>query len=491
MGNQSHCGAAVSIAFSHVEKAVVMKQKCWVVFAMCSGVVMPLTGFAQHQYAQAGTEEAAEVNAMLDVFDGAELEGHVRNYFMCTLNEGEAQDYYTNATGGAIGIETLPYKGFSAGVKGIFTYQTFSSDLNEADEQANAVSKWEHELYDINDLENYHDLDRLEELYLAYHAPKFSALLGKLPMPETNLVNRSDGRMKPFAYSGALFNWMPDSTTHVFAAGINRVSPRSTVEWYDFNEAIGIVTNGIHPDGTEAEYEGQSGSQGMLILGLDKEWKGAKHGATHSLSVYNYQIDRVINTTFLECREGRGPWEFAVQYAHQVPGPAQAALGYANRYVQPDERGQVGSASASFAYGGWRWRAALSHVFDTGRFLFPRELGRDHFTTSISRSRLEGVGHANVIMLEVGHEWSDHAFVEVQWTQVHQLDGGSHILNKYNFEDYRQVNVRFNHQLRGFYEGLEVALLFVHKQNVEPVELSTVFNRSNFDQLNLVVNCNF
>lgn len=458
-------------------------------------VFMMLIGAAawgQHEGGKHAADHGSqEVEALLDVFEGAELEGHIRNYFMSTINAGEAQDYYTNATGGAIGIETRPLKGFSAGVKGIFTYQTFSSDLNHADSVTNAVSKWEHELYDINDLENFHDLDRLEELYVAYHAPKFSALMGKIPMQETNLVNKSDGRMKPFAYSGALFNWFPDSSLHVFAAGINRVSPRSTVEWYDFNEAIGIVTNGVQPDGSEAEYEGQSESRGMLIAGVDKTWANANGNTSHAFSLYNYHIDRVLNTSFVEWTEKRGDWDVTLQYAYQLPDARQAELEYIHRYVQPDEHGQVASGALGRTWGNWRGAVAFSHVFSTGRFLFPRELGRDHFTTSISRSRLEGLGEADVVTLHGHYAVRPHFNLELQWTLVQQHAEEAHAMNKYDFEDYHQVNVRWTHALQGPCEGLEWAVLYVYKQNLEAAAPVAVFNRSNFHQINVVANLNF
>lgn len=119
--------------------------------------------FSQEHHTKADT---TEISKLKDAFTHAETEGHIRNYFMFTINDGELKDYYTNATGGAIGFKTLTFKGFNLGIKGIFTYQTFSSDLHELDEQSQSVSKWEIELYDINNLNNYDGLDRLEELYI-------------------------------------------------------------------------------------------------------------------------------------------------------------------------------------------------------------------------------------------------------------------------------------------------------------------------------------
>ncbi|WP_224484383.1 hypothetical protein [Robertkochia aurantiaca] len=107
-----------------------------------------------------------EDKKLSDIFGKAHFHGHIRNYFMSTLNEGELTDYYTNATGGAIAIRTSNWKGFEAGVKGIFTYRTFSSDLNRADPTVGEMARWEFELYDITDPHNFNDLDRLEELYI-------------------------------------------------------------------------------------------------------------------------------------------------------------------------------------------------------------------------------------------------------------------------------------------------------------------------------------
>jgi hypothetical protein len=68
---------------------------------------------------------------------------------MATLNREDLTSYYTNATGGAIGFTTKNFKGFEAGVKGIFTFKTFGSDLGLEDPITGANAKWEYELYDV------------------------------------------------------------------------------------------------------------------------------------------------------------------------------------------------------------------------------------------------------------------------------------------------------------------------------------------------------
>ncbi len=173
-------------------------------------------------------------------FSKGHVSGHFRNFFMNTINEGSLRDYWTNAFGMSLHYESLPYKGFMFEMKGIFTFQTFSSDLNYEDPIAGSVSKWEHELYDVLDPENRTDLDRLEELFLHYQWDNSFIRYGRIPINKTPLINQRDERMKPFAFEGMYSEiefakkWKSKSII------IHGVSPRSTVEWFQLNEAIGL-----------------------------------------------------------------------------------------------------------------------------------------------------------------------------------------------------------------------------------------------------------
>lgn len=440
---------------------------------------------AQHQERQYESRQPDTIAKLVDVFRKAEIEGHVRNFFMTTINQGNLRDYYTNATGGAIGIKTMPYKGLSIGVKGIFTYQTFSSDLNKMDDRLHKVSKWEHELYDINDLDNYNDLDRLEELYVEYAFKKGSLTFGKMPIQESNLVNRSDGRMKPFAFSGLQLRLAVDSSTSLHLAAIGKVSPRSTVEWYQFDEAIGIVNNGIQPSGKPANYRGQSDSKGFSVLGIEKNI-----GQTE-LTYYNYHIHRMINTSLVEWYAPISKFGIKLQYALQFADSYQAQLDYENRYVQPHENGQFISVHSKWKQPKSSIALAYTHLFATGRFLFPRELGRDHLSTSISRSRAEGLGNANVLTLDYQYILNEQLSFQAEATTVIQNENGRAEFNKYNLDDYYQFNTRIHYTAQDFFEGLELSLLYVFKENYRQNQAELIFNRSNFHQINCIINYNF
>lgn len=426
-----------------------------------------------------------EVESLKMVFVKAEVEGHIRNYFMSTMNEGNLKDYYTNATGGAIGIKTLPFKNFSLGIKGIFTYQTFSSDLNEKDEASQKASKWEHELYDINDLENYNDLDRLEELYIDYTFKKGIISAGKMPIEETIFVNKSDGRMKPFAFSGIQAQLNFDSTTHFYIAYIGRVSPRSAVEWYNFDEAIGIVTNGNQPNGLAADYAGYTNSKGMSIVGLEKQIENS------SIKLYHYHLHQILNTSIIEGQTDLSNFEFTIQYVFQFADQFQQSLAYENRYVQASENGQLLSLKSAYNAKKHHFFIAYTHLFATGRFLFPKELGRDRINTSISRSRAEGLGNSNVFTINYEYCLTQQTGFRVEATTILQNNPESAKYNKYNLDNYYQINTRIKHKMKAFFEGLECSLLYVYKKNYEENQVDLIFNRSNFHQINLIANYNF
>lgn len=61
---------------------------------------------------------------------------------MATINDFELNDYYANATGAALGFITPEWKGLQVGVKGLFTFNTFSSDLNRTDSLSHGSAGW-------------------------------------------------------------------------------------------------------------------------------------------------------------------------------------------------------------------------------------------------------------------------------------------------------------------------------------------------------------
>ncbi|MGN7516022.1 MAG: hypothetical protein ACTHOM_16715 [Allomuricauda sp.] len=435
-----------------------------------------LSSMAQHQKAPDKAESLKEI------FANGEVEGHIRNYFMSTINEGSLKDYYTDAIGGSISFKTMEYKGFELGVKGIFTFEAFTSNLNDPDPTTGKVSKWEHELYDINDYNNQNDLDRLEELYVKYNFDSGYFTYGKLAIEETPLLNETDGRMKPFAFKGFWFQL--HRKKHIFnISWLDRISPRGTVEWYSFNEAIGLSNNGFQPDGTLSDYRDKTASKGIASLQYETQLDQFGFRANH------YYINHISNTSLIELDYKKGDWTLGLQYALQFSDSFQKSLDYAERYIQPGENGQVLSGQLAYDPQHWHFGVAYTRAFDTGRLLFPKELGRDNFFTSLSRSRLEGLGDVNVFTLYTDYDFDiDGLNLGLEVTEVFGPGINEFEFNKYNIDEYYQINTRLHYELQGFFEGLNFDVLYVYKRNLNNSDPVNVFNQSNLHQINFVTN---
>lgn len=425
----------------------------------------------------------AQQESLLDIIREGQLHGHVRNHFMGTIHK-TGKDYATDAMGGLLGYETKEYKGFQLGVSGIFTYRVFSSDLNHPDPITQRPVKWERELFDVNDPENYRDLDRLESLFVKYHWENSYVNFGKIAIAETPLLNRSDGRMKPFAFQGLWLHQQQKESSWVYdAAWLYRVSPRSMVEWYSFTEAIGLTDNGFQPNGSRADYR-HTPTKGIGVAHLGKN---IGQGQFH---LWNMYLDGFINTTWLQWNFIGRHWELGGLYSYQFPHAHQGAVIYEKRYVQPDENGQVLGFMAIYKTDNSQFKIGYTHAFTTGRFLFPRELGRDQFYTSIPRSRLDGLGGVSVVNAAL-QERFNHLQCTLEASTTMGTTIGDYSLNKYNADDYYQVNARLHYEFDRFFKGVHVELLYVWKENKQVHYNDMVYQKSDYNQFNLITNFNF
>ena len=426
------------------------------------------------------------LHSLQEFFGLGTIRGHLRNYFMNTINDDGLKDYYANAIGGSMGFHSHEFYGFQVGAVGIFTFRAFSNDLNAPDPTTGRISKWERELFDVLNPDNYSDLDRLEALYITYNFSMGHLTYSKMIIEETPFMNRSDGRMKPFAFKGFWGNISPWQNHRFNLVWIDRISPRSTVEWFDFNEGIGLAYQGFQPNGEEADYHEHLDTDGIGMLSY-QFWYTDWH-----LDLYQYYIHNLSYNSWISLEYHLGNWDLGVQYALQFPDGFQRELPYERRYMQPDERGQVISSQASYHQNDWAFRASYTHAFDSGRFLFPRELGRDHFYTSIPRSRLEGFGNADVFTLGGEYYFLDHQLItRVEATLVNGPRVDSFEFNKYNLDAYRQLNLQLNYHFKGFLDGLDVTFFYVYRENQNNSEPDVIYNISNYHQINFVTNFEF
>ena len=421
-------------------------------------------------------------NKLLRFFTEGEVHGNIRNFTMSTFNYGALNDYYANAMGASIHYETATFKGFKFGLNGLFIYRMFSNDLNGLDPVVGRASSYERQLFDLEHPENYDDLDRLEELYIEYNRKGTHLTVGKIEV-ESPMVQIHDGRMKPKVFSGILgIQKLKHFALH--AGWFVGSSPRSTTHWYRIDEAIGIYNNGCLEDGSEATYHNHLSSSGLGIFGAEWSKKNLK------FQIWDYVLDNISNTTLAKFDfEKDASWQCGIIYLNQFVLNNGGSHLNQHTFHRKDERTHGVSALLGYDFGVFKLSTASTMIFNTGRYVFPREFGVDPFYTFISRSQLEGLGDAAAFDVKFKKEFKHFDF-SCDWNRV--MTSTNLLLNKYNIPSYDQYNVEVNYHFSGFWKGLSARFLYVFRKGIESnLTASQRFNKADFHQFNLIFNFHF
>jgi hypothetical protein len=422
-----------------------------------------------------------QATSLHEALSQGEVHGEIRNFFMNTINREELKDYYTNALGFALKYETKPFYGFSMGGHFRSVFRTLGSRLSKEDDMLGTTAKWEYELYDLLNPGRYKDINKLQELYLKYQFNQSYISLGRLETEYTPLLNNSDGRMGPFAHQGLWLHHPLNAKSTLDLGFINGVSPRSVTDWFSINQSVGLFFNGFLPNGEEANYRGTTNSQGIGIA------KYQFNQANWNFVFYDIFIHQLLNTVWLESDYTLKNWNLGLQYVYQHGADYQRQLPLANQYIRDGENGQVLSTQLAWKKADWQFSIAYSKLFDTGRLLFPKEIGRDRFYTSIPRSRMEGLGDADVIVLKTQKFFPRTGLdflLEFQSIQGPSLNDFN--LNKYNIDETYQFNTIINYDGSQLLKGLSFEGLFVFRYNKNETADEVIFNKSNFIQLNFM-----
>lgn len=448
-----------------------------------------------HATADSSKTKSKEVKSLKDFFLKGKVHGHLRNYFMATINEGggNLNDYWTNATGGAIKYQTACFKGFQFGVKGIFTFKTFSDDLNRVDSISGKTAKWEKELYDVTRPSEGIDLDRLEELYIRYNHKSSFLTYGRIDINEGPLLLRRDGRMKPFVFMG-FWGEIKELKNHDFYIGwLHGVSPRGVAEWYSLSEVMGLFNNGYLPNGNHAHYHEHIKTKGMGVLGYkNRSVKGLE------LQFWNYYFNKINNTIWTQVDYESKRWFVGGQYVTQFTMPYQQQLAYENRYCH-NGISHTMSYQAGFKIGDFgRIGLAYLHGFGTGKFLFPRELGRENFYVSHPRSWVDGFGAVDMFVFKTSFrffekKYWEHLSLDLLLARVQVPDQHDYSQNKYGIASYYQGTLNLKYNLPKVLRGTEIMLLYIARftEDNQGLDLNEKFYRTNFHHFNFIINFDF
>ena len=429
-----------------------------------------------------------DTTSLLYALKKGKFSGHLRSFSMFTSNYQVLQDYYAQALGGGIAYESATFRKFNFKVSNYYVYEV-GSNLTKIDSVTQLKDRYEVTLFDVENPTNRNDLDRLEELNIRYSTKKTKITYGR-QIINTPLINPQDSRMRPTLMHGFWFNDSHLPSTVLEGGWLYKSSPRSTIKWFDFGNSVGVYSQGVYPNGSKGDYRNNLDTKGIFVLGSTTNLK--KIGL--KIQVWDFYSDNIFNTFFAQMdynlllEKGKKPVKLILggQYMRQNAINNGGNIDQNKTYFE--KNGQSTAYGGRLGIGNNRAQFTInySRITDEGRFLFPREWGREPFYTFLTRERTEGCGDVQAYMMNYTEVFKGQNLKMGFGLGYYELpDVKNTALNKYGLPSYVQANVEVRYSIKkGFYKGLDMHWILAYKKNEGNIYGNEKYRLNKVDMLN-------
>lgn len=438
-------------------------------------------------------KEKADSLSLLTAFRNGKVNGHFRYFYSSTDNGGDLTDYFAHAAGGGLRYETAPFYGLQMAVSGYYIFDIGSSDFAIKDKTTGQANRYEIGLYDINNPAEKNEISRLEELYLKYQYKNNYIRLGK-QLINTPFINLQDGRMRPTQVQGVWVDAKPIKNLSLQGGWLNKISPRSTSEWFSVASSVGVYPSGVNPDGTKSNYRNNIASKGVALLGLEYKWQ-----KNINLRAWNLYTENISNSLLLQLDgnvsiKDNTKMIYGVQMIHQAKINDGGNSDKNKSYFNNEKNTLTYGARLGIKYKAIESTLNYNRITEGGRYLMPREWGRDPFFTFMPRERNEGMADVHAIMLQTKYAKAKSPFsssISVGYFQMPDVKNTA--FNKYGVPTYSQMNIDLRYKLKGWLQGMEAQVLLLRKWKIgETYDTPNfVFNKVDMNLINVVINYNF
>jgi hypothetical protein len=186
--------------------------------------------------------------------------------------------------------------------------------------------------------------------------------------------------------------------------------------------------------------------------------------------------------------------EGGFQYVFQHPVAGGGNREASKSYFDPGARTHIVSGRLGFVKRDFTVRFNLTRIGKDGRFLMPREWGREPFYTFLPRERNEGAGDVNAMSLNFIRTFNrKRTKAELSYGYYDMPEVRQSRLNKYQIPSYHHLLFDLRHSFQGFLSGLDIELLYVYKPRSgnHQGQLKYTINKVDMQQFNLVFNYRF
>lgn len=419
------------------------------------------------------------------------LSGQWRTFYMNTVNNGELKDFAALATGGYIKYDYKFSWGLNLGGAFYTSLNTNIQDLTEPDPITGKTSRYEEGLFDLNDLGNRW-IGLIGELYLGYKFGHNELKLGRMKL-KTPFINPEDGRMLPTLVQGLWYRFNSQKGAVYQLGYINRIAPRSTSKFFNIGGSIGLYPVGRDLAGQPSQYREQISSDFILVANANIPINDKL-----SVDVWEFFVENVFNSLYFNPKYKLDKkWTLEAEWLHQNHvnngGNTVDSLSY---FL--DKTADVIGGKISYKIKEWSSVSlAYDRITKDGRFLFPREWGREFLFSFQKRERSEGTAgnHALVayyntrtdipnLKTRINHIWS----VGQNWKE----STTDPAMNKYAFPSYTHFNADFFFEFEKL-KSFRPELLLTYKiaNGDYPDNPNFVINKVDMLHINIILNYNF
>jgi hypothetical protein len=426
-------------------------------------------------------------------FSGAKFSFRARSVYMTTLNDGPLKDDYALAAGVGAGVISGKFHGFQAGVSGFVTYNLLSSDLAAPDPTTNQPNRYEIGLFDIERPAEKYNLARPEELFLRYSISASTVTVGRMKLISP-FMNPQDGRMNVTMEEGAWLNIREIRTLHFNAGWFWAISPRSTTKWYPVGSSLGLYPAGITTDGRPSAYRGNIRSDGVGLAQI--VWIPSTR---FKVTGWNTFIDNVMNAAMIEIGHSSGSEniqtgdrsEFyqGLIFIHQDAIHSGGNRDQSKTYVPRGFTSNAVSAQLGMRRQRIDFNLNFTHITGDGRYIAPREWGRDPFYTFMFREKNDGFGNVNAASAKLTYSFLSSLKATLAYGYFRLPDVTDYRLNKYGMPSYTQLNFDMAFVLKGVMKGFLFRIVSAWKMNEGETygNARYVYNKINMANISVIL----
>lgn len=436
---------------------------------------------------------AMKITSVSDFMKKGSFNGHLRTYAMGTFNKGKLRDYHAWAYGLGLGYESPVWNHLYAGMSGFLIFDISSSNFLVHDSITGAGSRYESGLYNVEHFDHKSGLAHVETMYLGFKNKYVNAKFGKQEL-NTPLVNLQDSRMAPNHASGLYFESKINNKLHAEGGWITHFSPRSTIEWYHISHTIGIYPAGVNESGERSTYKNNLQTAGLGILGL------SYHLPKIKIQAWDYFADNIFNTFLgqadvtLPINHSANSLRFGAQVLRQNAIAHGGNIDPGKAYITPGSKSGLYGATAGYGNNKWLLSFNYLHITDEGRFLMPREWGKEQLYVTLPRERLEGAGNVKAANVKLQYNIKRYKLkAETAYGYYKMPDVHDFRLNKYGLPSYDHFYFSLLKQFSGMLKNTDARFIYVYKgQHGEDYgDAKYVINKVGMHHLDLIINYHF